>query len=146
MLYLSFYVVLSCTICAILGGWGYFRRYAVSRPPIGIFTLKDIAIMSCFIILVPFFYLVLPLWLVAVLLLLATLSILYFTFEPMLHIRWVVWLVVLILLAAEFGAALLFGTRNNAFFMVNNVVLVCGAKWPGKPLEDIFQKENDELF
>jgi hypothetical protein len=124
MQHLSYYVVLGCTACTILGGLAYFRHYTVSRPPIGVFTLKDIAIMSCFIILVPFLYLVLPLWLAAVLLLLATLSILYFTFEPVLHSRWLVWLAVLILLAAEFGAALLFGTRNNAFFIINNAVLV----------------------
>jgi hypothetical protein len=79
MQYLSYAVVLGGTGCAILGGWAYFRRYQVSRPPIGVFTLKDLALMVLFIILVPFLYLVLPIWLAAGLLLLAVLSVLYFT-------------------------------------------------------------------
>ena len=60
---------------ALLGG--YFRRYAVTRPPIGVFNLWDIAIMIGGIVLVPYLYLLLPIWLVASLLALAILSVLY---------------------------------------------------------------------
>jgi hypothetical protein len=80
--------------------------------------------MVLFILLVPFLYLVLPLWLVAGLLGLSTLSVLYFTWEPVLGARWAIWLVVLVLLATDLGAAFLLGTGNNAFFMVNNGVLL----------------------
>ncbi len=124
MPYLSFYVVLGCAVCALLGGWGYFRRYAVSRPPIGVFNLKDITLMVLFIILVPFLYLLLPLWLVAGLLLLAALSILYFTWEPVLHARWAIWLTVLTMLVVDVGTAVLFETRNDRFIVVNNLVLI----------------------
>ncbi len=80
--------------------------------------------MMLFIMLVPFLYLLFPLWLVASLLLLATLSILYFTWEPLLHARWAIWLAALISLLVDSGAVLLFGTKNNSFFAVNNAILI----------------------
>ena len=48
---LSSCVVLGCTACAILGSWGYFRRYPVSRPPVGVLTLTDLMLMMLFILL-----------------------------------------------------------------------------------------------
>lgn len=92
---LSYIVVLGCTACTPFGGWAYFRRYQVSRPPIGVFTLTDLALMVLFIMLVPFLYLILPLW-----------------------------LAVLVLLAADSGATLLFGGGHNGFFAVNNAMLI----------------------
>ena len=124
MQYLSYAVVLGGAVCAILGGWAYFRRYQVSRPPIGVFTLKDLALMVLFIIMVPFLYLVLPTWLAAGLLLLAALSVLYFTWEPVLHARRATWLAVCALLTADLGTAFLLGVRSNGFFAVNDAVLV----------------------
>jgi hypothetical protein len=124
MQHLSYYVVLGCTACALLGSWAYFRRYQVSRPPIGVFNLTDIALMVLLIILAPLLYLALPLWLAATLLLLVTLSILYFAWEPVLRARWAIWLAALTLLAVDSGAAFLFGTNQNAFFAVNNIILL----------------------
>ena len=58
-------VVILCHIAAaLLLSWVYFRRYTVSRPPIGVFNLWDIAVMIGGIVLVPYLYLVLPIWLV----------------------------------------------------------------------------------
>jgi hypothetical protein len=74
--------------------------------------------------LVPYCYHLFPLWLVAGLLLLVTLSVLYFVWEPMLHTAGQAWSVVLTLLVADSGSALLIGTRDNRFFAINNVVLV----------------------
>ena len=121
---LSYFVVLGYVICAVLGAWVYFRRYQVSRPPIGVFNLKDIVLMVLLIILVPFLYLALPLWLVAGFLLLVALSVLYFTWEPVLRARWAIWLVAVALLVADSAAAFLFGTRSEGFFAVNNTVLL----------------------
>jgi hypothetical protein len=121
---LSFYVVVACVACVILGSWGYFRHYAVSRPPIGTFNGKDLAFLILFIILIPFLYLLFSIWLVAGLLLLAALSILYFTWEPVLHARLAIWLVVLILLVGDGGAALFLGTKHEGFLVVNNLVLI----------------------
>ena len=122
--HLSYYIVLGCVACALLGSWAYFRRYQISRPPIGVFNLVDIALMMLLIILVPLLYLALPLWLAATLLLLVALSILYFFWEPVLHARWAVWLAALGLLAVDSAAAFLFGTSQNAFFAINDALLL----------------------
>jgi hypothetical protein len=117
-------VILAHVAAAILLSWGYFRRYAVSRPPIGVFNLWDIAIMMAGIILVPYLYLLLPVWLVAGLLALGILSVLYFAWEPILRARWAIWLVALALVAADIGAALWLGPATRVFFAVNNIVLL----------------------
>src|SRR5260370_288548 len=96
---LSGAVVLLCAICAVLGGWGYFRRYGVSRPPIGVFNGKDILLMVLCVILLPLLYLLLPLWLAAGLLLLAASSVCCFTLSPVLRAHWATWVSVLVLLA-----------------------------------------------
>jgi hypothetical protein len=75
------------------------------------------------LILVPLLYLLLPLWLTAALWLLVTLSILSFTWEPLLPTRWAIWLVAVALLVVDCGAAFL-GTQQNAFFAVNDIVLL----------------------
>ena len=94
-------VILSHTAAAILLSWGYFRRYAVTRPPIGVFNLWDIAIMLGGIVVMPYLYLILPSWLVVSLLALAILSVLYLAWEPILPTRWAIWLVALGLPAAD---------------------------------------------
>jgi hypothetical protein len=123
MLDLSSSVVLGCVSCGLVGSWAYFRRYQVSRPPLGVFNGWDVAIMVPLLILVPVLYLLLPLWLTAVLWLLVGLGILSFTWEPLLSTRWAIWLVAVTLLIVDCGAAFL-GTRRNAFFAVNNTVLL----------------------
>ena len=117
-------VILGHTAAAILLGWGYFRRYAITRPPIGVFNLWDITIMIGGIILVPYLYLVLPIWLVASLLALGILSVLYFVWEPILRARWEVWPMVLVLLAADIGVVVWYGPATSLFFAVNNIVLI----------------------
>ena len=124
MPHLFSYVVLGWVACTVLGGWGYFRRYPVSRPPIGVLNLKDITLIVIFILLVPFLYLVLPLWVAAGLLELCALGVLSATWEPVLRARWAIWLVVLALLAMDSGAAFLLGRSNNGFLAVNNTLLL----------------------
>jgi hypothetical protein len=124
MLTTSFYVVLGFTISAVLLGWVYFRNYQLARPSIGVLNLGDVAFMIGVIILIPYLYLVLPLWLVAALFALAMLSIVYFTGEPVLRAPWANWVVTLLLLGADVGTNLHFGANSPAFFLVNNAVLV----------------------
>src|SRR5215216_2272651 len=94
-------VVLSCASGAVLLAWLYFRRYQVTRPPIGVVNLGDVAILLAAIIVVPHLYLMLPLWLVVGFLATGYLSILYTVAEPVLRARWATSLVVLSLLAAD---------------------------------------------
>jgi hypothetical protein len=124
MLTTSFYVVLGFTISAVLLGWVYFRNYQLARPSIGVLNLGDVAFMIGVIILIPYLYLALPLWLVAAILAMAMLSILYFTGEPVLRARWANWVVALLLIGADVRANLHLGATSTTFFLVNNTVLI----------------------
>jgi hypothetical protein len=77
-------VVASYVAVAMLGGWGFFRRYRVVGPPLGVVNLADVAIMLAFIVVVPYLFLTLPLWAVALVFGVAVLSALYSTLVPML--------------------------------------------------------------
>jgi hypothetical protein len=70
-------VVLSFALGAVLLGWLYFRRYTLTRPPLGVFNLADLAMMVGGIILMPYLYLLLPSWLTVSLLIVGVLSFLY---------------------------------------------------------------------
>jgi hypothetical protein len=122
--YTSLPVVLGLAVSAVVLSWVYFRRFQITRPPIGVFNLTDIAVMICGIILVPYLYLVLPLWLVAGLLIVGTLSVVYLLWEPVLRVRRLVWPVSLALVGADIWASLQFGTMSNRFLIVNNIVLL----------------------
>src|SRR5919199_3249458 len=124
MLSVACFVVLAHVAGALLLSWGYFRRYTVARPPIGVFNLGDVAIMLLCIVLVPVFYLLLPRWLVAALLAAAALSVLSLTWEPVLRARWAIWLVTILLVAADIALALGFGAMSTPSLLANNAVLV----------------------
>ena len=121
---LASFVVLLYVAAAVILSWLYFRRYAMTRPPIGVFNLGDIAFMIGAIILVPFLYLLLPIWILASLLALASLSILYFTWEPVLRSAWMIWLITILLASADLFTALIPDLNPTWFFAVNNLVLV----------------------
>jgi hypothetical protein len=119
----ALFVILGHAAVALLLSWIYFRRYPIARPPIGVFNLRDVALMISGIVLVPYLYLALPSWLVAGLLALGMASSLYFMCEPVLRSRVVVWLATLTLALADLGAALAFGPASAPFFAANNLVL-----------------------
>jgi hypothetical protein len=121
---LASFVVLFHVAASVILAWLYFRRYTMTRPPIGVFNLGDVAVMIGMVVLVPFLYLWLPLWIVAGLLVLASTSLLYFTWEPVLRSAWSVWLVTILLAGADLLTALLPGSCPAWFFAANNVVLV----------------------
>ena len=121
---LASFVVLVHVMAAVILSWVYFRRHAMTRPPIGVFNLGDIAVMMGAVILVPFLYLLLPIWMLGSLLALASVSLLYFTWEPVLRSAWTVWLVTILLAGVDLVTALLPGLDPIWFFMVNNLVLV----------------------
>jgi hypothetical protein len=124
MLTTTFYVVIAFTASAVLLGWVYFRNFQTARPPIGVLNLGDVAFMIGVIILIPYLYLALPLWLVAAIFAMAMLSILLFVGEPVLRSRWANWVIALFLVGADVWTNLYFGSSSTAFFLVNNAVLV----------------------
>src|SRR5215203_4613578 len=58
-------IIFGSAASAIVCSWGYFRRYTIARPPIGVVNGWDVAMMIGAIVLVPYLYLALPRWLVA---------------------------------------------------------------------------------
>jgi hypothetical protein len=120
----SSFVVLGFAASAVLLGWAYFRRYEISRPPLGVFGLGDVMVMMGAIVVLPYLYLAFPLWLVAGIFALAVFSILYFTVEPLLRARWAIWLVTLVLSGADIWAQYQFGTMSTPFLAANNAVLI----------------------
>jgi hypothetical protein len=118
------YVVMAHSAAAVLLAWLYFRRFRMVRPPIGVYNLNDVAIMIGAIVLVPFLYLALPVWLVGGLVLAGSVSILYFTWEPIFAGRGAAWLATVGLAVADVAALLAFGPAGQVFFAINNVILV----------------------
>jgi hypothetical protein len=121
---LAILIVFVQAVMAVLAGWFYFRRYAIQRPPIGVFNLWDVAFMLTGIVLIPYLYLLLPGWLAAGVLGLAASSILYFMLEPVLKARWLIWPLVIIILVADIGAVVWLGGQSAAFFAINNLVQI----------------------
>jgi hypothetical protein len=117
-------IVLLGSAAAVLGGWSYFRRYRVTRPPIGVIDRGDVAFIVGGIILVPYLYLWLPEWIVLALLSLGSLGILYFLVEPVVSNGLVRWLVAAGLVAADVALAFSAGVGSNAYFAVNDLVLL----------------------
>lgn len=117
-------VVLLGTVAAVVGGWNYFRRFRITRPPIGVVDLGDVAFIVCGIILVPYLYIWLPFWVVLVLLALGSFGILLLVFEPVVAGRLVRWAGALGLVVADVVLARIAGVGSNAYFAVNDLVLI----------------------
>jgi hypothetical protein len=111
------------TLIVLLGGF-YFRRYRVSRPPLGVMTLGDVVVLIAGIVVIPYVYLFLPGWLVGGILALGTLGIVQLLLEPLLPRPWLSWLLALLLVAADILFAWRTGPESLGYFVVNNLVIV----------------------
>jgi hypothetical protein len=121
---LSVFVILGCNIAMLVLSLVYFRHCRVSRPPIGVFNLSDVLLAVLIITLAHVVYVVLPLWLAVGLFALAVFSAVYFTLEPLVRARALTWLGSLAVVAADIGAARLFGTQTNGFLLINDAVIL----------------------
>ncbi len=120
----GYYVVLAHGALALVLASLYFRRYQVTRPPIGVFNRRDVYVVLGAIVLVPYLYLALPSWAVTALLALASSSVLYFVAEPMTRSRRATLAVALVLVVVDIVTALARGVTSIEFLVVNNVVVV----------------------
>lgn len=116
--------LLAHVAAALLLARGYFRRYAIPRPPIGVLNRGDIALMSAGIIVVPNLYLLLPRWLVVGMFVVEVAGALYFTVEPVMRRAGVRWLLTLGLLGADCAVAWRYGAASGPGLAANNVVLL----------------------
>ena len=120
-------VILGCVVGAMLLGMLYFRRCAISHPPIGVINLWDVAFLLAAIVVVPYLYLGLPTWLVTVMLLLGMASLLYILLEPILRGAFLAGGVTALLVAADIFVAWRYGTAGIPFLVVNNAILIAAA-------------------
>lgn len=118
---LGLFVLATATV---LLGWGSFRRYRVSRPPIGVMTLGDVLVLIAGIMLIPYLYLALPGWLVGAILGLGTFGILQLLLEPVLPGRWLSWVVAGCLVVADVLLAARAGTSSLVYLALNDLVLI----------------------
>jgi hypothetical protein len=112
------------TAVTVLLGMAYFRRYRLSRPPLGVMTLGDVVALLVGVILIPYLYLALPGWLVAAILALGACGILQMLMEPLLPVRGLSWLLAASVVAADVVLALRVGNGSLPFLAVNNLVLI----------------------
>src|SRR5215212_915560 len=115
------------TALVVLLGMAYFRRYAMTRPPLGVMHLGDVAFMLGAIVLIPYLYLALPGWLVAALFAVGSLGLLQLVLEPMVPLprrRWLPWVLAVALVAADILLARQARPAGVAYLAVNNVVLI----------------------
>lgn len=117
-------VVFALGTSAILLGLAYFRRCRMTRPPLGVMTLGDVAFMLGAIILIPYLYLRLPGWLVAGLLAISAFGLLQVLFEPMVRPSRMSWLIAAIIVVADIVLARQLGAASLAYLAGNDVVLV----------------------
>lgn len=120
----AYTIVLAHAVAAPLGAWWYFRRFAVTRPPVGVFDKRDVAFMAGAIVVVPFVYLALPLAVVATLLCLVALNLVYLLVRPAVTSTGVATALGLLVVAADTIAAIEYGSEGNRFLALNNVALV----------------------
>jgi hypothetical protein len=104
--------------------WFYFRRFAITRPPIGVFNLRDVAILMIAIALIPYVYLELPLVVLASVLTVTVTGILYFTLEPVLRRRLAVIGVAAVAVGADIALAVTLGTADDAFLALNGALMI----------------------
>jgi hypothetical protein len=119
--------LVALTALAVLLGMAYFRRFTMTRPPLGVMHLGDVAFMLAAIILIPYLYLFLPGWLVAALFALGALGLLQLLLEPMVSPPWRCWLpwvLAAVLVTADILLARQGGTASPPYLAVNNVVLL----------------------
>lgn len=119
----SFVIVFGFAILSVVMSWVYFRRFSMMRPPFGVIDLRDVTVAMVGLILIPYLYLSLPLWLVTVILGVITVAALNATLEPML-VSAHRWLICLPLVAVDVGLGLTVGITDEVFLLFNNAIMV----------------------
>lgn len=120
----SVVIVVGLAAAAVLLGMAYFRRFRMSRPPLGTINLSDVSFVIVAVVVVPYLYLALPRWSVAVVLSLSVLSVLGCLLEPLLRWQIAVWGTAVVIVAIDGVMALEAGTHSPAFLGVNDAVVI----------------------
>jgi hypothetical protein len=120
----DYLVVFGLAALSVLLTTVYFRRCEMTRPPIGVFNLRDVAVVLGAIVVIPYLYLVLPLAVVATIIALTVLGTLYLVGEPLVPRRVLLVAIAGGAVAADIAIALVEGTASNLFLAANDLLLV----------------------
>lgn len=137
-------VVTALVAAATGGGWIYFRRFELLRPPIGVFDRHDVAFMLVAIVVVPVAYLALPRPVVGTILCLLALNIFWFGLEPVLRYRSLIWPAAAGLVAADLVVSVTASAGASA--VVNDLGLVLLAAFVTNMLVQSGMRARDLAF
>jgi hypothetical protein len=121
---LSMVIVFATSAATLALASGYLRRFAVTRPPIGVMNWYDVAFFMAAIVTSPLLYMVLPRWLAAVALIPFAVGIVYFTAEPVLRQVVARAAAAVLLIAVDVTLLRVFGGNSPIYLFVNNLVIV----------------------
>jgi hypothetical protein len=119
----SLLVVLVFLLATTGGGWLYFRRVRINRPPVGVVNLRDALVLVGMLIVMPYLYLELPLFVVTGLLAVIVLTALSMTLEPFVRHAPTLWTLCLGAVAADIALAHSRGVSSEPFLLLNNAIL-----------------------
>jgi hypothetical protein len=115
-------VVFGLFLLAIGASIFYFVRYEMTRPPLGVMNLWDVGLTVIFIVLIPYWYLLLPSWFNTPFLTLATFGLMVFLLEPVVGRRSVRWLLAALMVTADL--AFFYFSPGLLFLAVNNLIII----------------------
>jgi hypothetical protein len=119
----SIAVVSAFVLLAVVGAVVYTRRVRMDRPPIGVFNLRDIVVLSIVVVVLPPLYLHIPSFLIVAVLALVATGIAYFTLTPVvgrIGLVLAVGLVVADIALSWLGSG---EAQQPAFLIVNNALM-----------------------
>jgi hypothetical protein len=123
-------ITATCSVLIVcLGAIAYLRHVRLERPALGRFNTRDIAVLSGFLVTLPFLYVAIPQWVLTVFLTITFVASMSIGYRPVLG-RARLWLAIGILLALNYYLArTMLGTVVGwqLFWTENSVIVALGA-------------------
>src|SRR2546421_1968014 len=107
----------------------YFQRVRLERPPLGVFSARDVGMLVFFILTLPLLYLILPSYVLTGFLVLTFVSALYLALRPFMSVRFLWPLILLLIVANIVVTESLLGTRQGwqLYWVLTDVVVLAAA-------------------
>ena len=127
-LFQATFATIGALICAV-GALLYFQRVRLERPAIGVFNTRDVVIVGFFILILPFLYILLPLYLVTGLLVVTFIGASYITLSPLLPAR-ILWPAIALFIIADIYVTTSFLGTNSGwqlYWVINSAIVLVAA-------------------
>ncbi len=127
-LFQAVFSMIGALLCAV-GALLYFQRVRLERPAIGVFNTRDVVIVGFFILVLPFLYVLLPLYVVTGLLILTFAGASYIALSPLLPAR-IMWPAVAAFIVADiFVTNEFLGTTSGwqLYWVINSAIVLVAA-------------------